>query len=370
MVDNINNYKPDIAIPPGDTLLEVLESQNMTQKVFAERVELNKKTINEIVKGKNPITPSTALKFESVLGIPAHFWNNLERNFQETKARLKLKEKLEEEKECLTSIDYSSLVKYKIINSTKNLEERVLNLLNLYGVSSLKLVPKVYNVAFRKSSAREISHYALAAWYSKGRSEANRIEVEPYKKRKLTMCLEYFRSLTLKEPSEFMPELTKSCASCGIALIMLPYLPKTYTNGATEWLNKEKALLILSTRFRSLDIFWFTFFHEIGHLILHGTKKTFIDLEDNNLKGKSKQFEQEANNYATNILIPPKEYKKFVSSSNNFTSSSIIDFAENIGIHHSIVVGRLEYDKLISYSKFAYMKNKIKLSDIQVSISA
>lgn len=356
MVDVNNRYKPNIAIPPGETLKEVLESQNMTQKEFAERVELSKKTVNQIIKGIAPITPETALKFESVFGIPASFWNNLERNYQETDLRLKTEKELEKEKEILKSINYSDLVKLHWVKEAKTIKDKILNLRSFLSVSSLKLVPNVYNAAFRKTKNSKASPFAIAAWIEKGVKKANEIETEPFDKKKIISCINNFRSLTLKKPEEFVPRLISDCASCGIALVILPYLPKTHANGATKWLNSKKALLLLNNRFRFIDIFWFTFFHELGHLILDSKKDTFIDLEKEN---KKNNLEKKPDEFAANTLIPRKDYEKFISLDRDLNEESIFNFAESIGIHSAIIIGRLEYDGLISHAKFNHLKPRL-----------
>lgn len=61
----------------------------MSQAVLAERTGRSKKTINEIIQGKAAITPDTALQLEKVLGVPASFWNNLERNYQKSVTAIK-----------------------------------------------------------------------------------------------------------------------------------------------------------------------------------------------------------------------------------------------------------------------------------------
>jgi addiction module HigA family antidote len=90
-VDNmqaVNKYIPDYLVTPGEVLEEYLGCAGITQASFADRTGLSKKTINEIVKAKAPITAETALRFERILGRPAHFWSNLERLYQEDKIRL------------------------------------------------------------------------------------------------------------------------------------------------------------------------------------------------------------------------------------------------------------------------------------------
>lgn len=89
MTNTSDKYFANIAIPPEETLLETLECMNMPQKDFAVRVGMSVKTINEIIKGKEPITNDIALKFEAVLDIPASFWINLESNYRESLARIR-----------------------------------------------------------------------------------------------------------------------------------------------------------------------------------------------------------------------------------------------------------------------------------------
>ena len=83
-----NKYVPDYLVTPGAVLEDYLEYAGLTQVSLAERTGLSKKTINEIVKAKSAITAETALKLERTLGRPAHFWSNLERQYQDDKTRL------------------------------------------------------------------------------------------------------------------------------------------------------------------------------------------------------------------------------------------------------------------------------------------
>jgi len=79
-------YSPDYAVAPRETLLETIHALGMNRADLAARTGRPLKTINGIIKGKESITPGTALRFERVLGIPASFWNNLERNYRMKKA--------------------------------------------------------------------------------------------------------------------------------------------------------------------------------------------------------------------------------------------------------------------------------------------
>jgi HTH-type transcriptional regulator/antitoxin HigA len=84
----INQFKPDYAVLPGDTLKETIDALGISQAYLAERTGMSKNTISEIIQGKASITPEAALQLEKALSIPASFWNNLERNYQESLAAL------------------------------------------------------------------------------------------------------------------------------------------------------------------------------------------------------------------------------------------------------------------------------------------
>lgn len=82
-----NEYNPDSASPPGDTLQEVLEDRDITQAELAAQMGVSLETVAEIINGKVAITSETALQFEQALGIKAGFWINRERHYQEAKQR-------------------------------------------------------------------------------------------------------------------------------------------------------------------------------------------------------------------------------------------------------------------------------------------
>lgn len=90
----VNTYRPNYAIPPGETLRETIETCGMTQTELAERTGMPIKAVNAIITGKASIAEETALHFERVLSVSASFWNNLERNYQEARARMQKSKRL------------------------------------------------------------------------------------------------------------------------------------------------------------------------------------------------------------------------------------------------------------------------------------
>lgn len=345
-------YFSDIAIPPGETLLEMLEVNNMTQAELAARIDFSKKHINKIIKGEAPITAETAVKLENIFSLPASFWTNLEANYREDLARLNEKQD-EEEKEIAKVLPYSEMVKYNWLPDASEVEEKIYNLRDFFRVASLTLIKgtSTYSVAFRTANADQASSLALAAWKEQGRSIAKEIETDSFSKEKVEERISVFRKMTNESPMEFFPNLVTSLSECGIAFAIVPNIQKTYAHGAVSWLSKDKVLMQLSLRYKYSDIFWFSFFHELGHILLHGKRDEFIEYEN---RDKNKK-EDEADEFAANILIPKEKYEKFLWR-RNFKVHSIIRFAKEIGVSPSIVIGRLQYDRRFPH----YFHNKLR----------
>jgi len=338
-------YIADIAIPPGETISEMLEVNNMTQAELAARIDFSKKHINKIIKGEAPITAETAVKLENIFSLPASFWMNLEANYREDLARLKEK-KDEEEMEIAKTLPYSEMVKYKWLPDASKIEEKIYNLRNFFRVASLTLIEgtPTYSVAFRTANPDQASSLALSAWLEKGRNLAKDIETYSFSKEKIEERISVFRKMTNKSPKEFFPDLVNSLSECGIAFVIVPNIQKTYAHGAVSWLSKDKVLMQLSLRYKYSDIFWFSFFHELGHILLHGKRDEFIEYED----GDRNKKEDEADAFAANILISKKDYEKFLQRK-NFKSHSITRFANEIGVSPGIVLGRLQHEGLLPH---------------------
>lgn len=356
---SLQPFKPDYVIPPGETISELLEHHDMTQKELSKRIELSSKTVNEIVKGKAPISYETANKLENVFGLEASFWNNLEKNYQEQLAVIEKTKKLEMQIGELKKFPIKELQEKKWIpRLTGMAEEKVDALLKYFGVSSFEAMEglvedsKIIEGAFRISPELKINEYALISWIRKGEIEATEIDTAPFNKSKAFDNLVALRNLTNEEdPKVFIPRLQEICASFGVAVVFVPELKGSRVSGLTRWLSpKPKAIIQLSVRYKTNDSLWFTFFHEIGHVLLH-EKKPFVEFA----KYREDKSEIEANNFAAEILIPENKYKSFVKTG-NFSKQKIINFASSIDIHPGIVVGRLQKEQKIPWTYFHDLK--------------
>lgn len=348
MIDNA--FISDLAIPPGEYLEEVLEEADISQAELARRMGRPSQAINEIVKGEKAITPETALQLEQVLNISAQFWSKLEAEYRLILAKQQQLKEIKHEEELVKQYPYRELSKLNLVNDTRDKTERVISLRKFFGVSSLKNICSVkeFAPAFRQQEKSTISHESLASWLRAGHILAEHEQVTPYDKEALEQQLSAIRELTnIAEPNEMLTTLKSVLTQCGIVLVLVPTFPKSYTTGATFWLGKSKAVIMMSLRGAWSDIFWFSLFHEIGHILLHDKRVTF--LENGHLDEKYQKQEEEADTFSQKTLIPPKAYKKFTQEE-DFSSNSIEKFAQSIGLFPGIVTGRLQHDKKLPHS--------------------
>jgi len=347
---------PDEASPPGVMLADTLGAKGISQTELAKRTGRPIQALNEIIKGKKAITPETALELERVLGTPAYIWLNLERDYRYNKARLEDLRRLDAQVAEGRAYPYAEMAKLGWVAATRDPIERVRELLKYFGVARLDAVTQVQPVAYRKSRTKNASPQALAAWLRKGEIEAAEVKTKPFDVRKLKDSLPRIRQMTQSPPQKFQQPLCDLCAECGVALVFVPHLPKTYANGAVRWLDKDTALAQLSVLHRYDDIFWFSLFHELGHLLLHGKRDVFVESPDMEKTEK----ERAADKFAADMLIPPDEFRR-LSLSTFFSREAVIRFAQEIGIAPSIVVGRLQHEVLLPPTHLNALRSKFKI---------
>lgn len=335
----------DLPVPPGELLAETLETANLTQAELARRMNRPAQAINEIVRGTKEITAETAIQLERVLGVPAHIWLGLEAEYQHTKARLDDRKRLQTEAKLAARYPCAVMRRLGWLRKARDPVSQVEALLDFFGVSTLEAVVDAEAV-YRVSRSHQAEPEALAAWLRKGLLDAQQIKTAPFNEQGLRDLLPELRSLTKAKPEVFLPRVKRDLAACGIALVLLPHLPKTYAHGATRWATPEKAIVQLSLRGSWADIFWFTLCHELGHVLNHGRRGVFIQWD----KGDKDEREQEADVFAAEVLIPQEAYEGFLRRFPILSAASIMAFADQQSIAPGIVVGRLKHDEKLTHA--------------------
>jgi hypothetical protein len=165
------------------------------------------------------------------------------------------------------------------------------------------------------------------------------------------------RSLTTERANDFLPRMTELCASAGVAFVVVKQFPKSGANGVVRWLSADKAMIQLSTMRACTDIFWFTFFHEARHVLDRQKKHAFV-----NGINDDPDAEAQADEFARDLLVPRSEWSAFVASG-AWSHLDVSDFAQRVGIHPGIVVGRLQHEHLIHNSSLNDLRSRFVWRD-------
>jgi len=346
MAPNAVDFAPDYWVPPGAHLIEVLEAKGMSQSELATRMGRPLKTINEIVKGKASITAETAIQLERALGVSAKLWNALESAYQLELAQKRDCERLLPWVEWAKRVPTKELTKRGVFEPAQDEIDLVRQCLDFFGIDSPEtLLASSTVAAFRKSPAFDPDDLAMCTWLRLGELEAARLTCAPFDKLEFKNALVRLRLLS-REPNlrVIRAKIEELCAAVGVAVCFISELQRTHVCGAARWLTSEKALIQLSCRYESDDQFWFTFFHECAHVLLHGKKEGFLEragsLDD--------EEEDEANEFAANHLIPRQAFVSLMREK-PISKDRITAFAEEHQISPGIVLGQLQKRKRLPF---------------------
>lgn len=331
-------FFPDKLYHPWVSLNDFMESMWLSLKELSIRTWISKKHLIDIKKGKSQITPNTAIKFEKIFGMSASFWNNLELWYQESVSRIKEKELFEKNKKYLKNFPYSELAKNWYVDSTSKINEKIDNLLKFFEVSSLEIVNEIYqpDVIYRKteSSNLKVNQESLISWLKCGEKKVESKELWEYKKQNLKKILPELKELTKLDyiDIEKIEELLSKSWVHFAFVPMFKNVPVNWVSRSYKW----NPFIQLSDRNKKLDIFWFSLFHEIAHILNDLSKKDDIFI---NFEEKEQEIEQKANQWASDFLIERKDYELYKEWKINI--QELIQ-KSNVGEH--IITGRLAFD--------------------------
>ncbi|MEN2436230.1 HigA family addiction module antitoxin [Weeksellaceae bacterium A-14] len=350
-MEKVNEFNLDLAFHPGETLAEKLEEMNMGAKEFAVRTGKPEKTITAILNGTSAITPDMAVLFEDVLHIPARFWLKRQYEYDEYVAREKRVKVIELAKDWARAFPYAEMAKLGWVIPTNKIEEKVTALFKYFQLGSAESWENYFygqqlKVAFRISLHNTKSPHALSAWIRQGEIQATQIEAPSYNPSRFQKTLVHIKSLMAEHPAGFFEKLQALCLDCGVKVIYTPCIQKAPISGATRWIN-DHPVIQLTGRYNQNDRFWFTFFHEVGHILLHGKKDIF--LEDIEYSDLDKAKEKEADDFAIKWTFSEEEEAE-VLAHDEITEEAIKAFAKRFVTHPGIIIGRLQKKEIIPYS--------------------
>ena len=346
---------PDRAIHPGVYLKEELEARGMSQSELATRMERPVQVINEIIRARKSISEETALGLERVLGTPARVWLNLESIYQLTRTRLDEREALEAQAEWLERFPVKQMIHREWIEPGETVADQVRALLRFFGIQSFaQWDERQEALGFRLSANAKVDRFALHAWVRRGEIKGHETPTAAYSDVGFLDALTEIRGLTAAD--NFWPRMKELCASAGVAAVAVPEFPKTGANGVARWLTSEKALIQLNLRYRWADIFWFTFFHEARHVLMHRQKRVFVDVQRGMVRDEQ---EHDADSFAADFLIRPALWAEFVATDPR-SHAQVAAFAEEARIAPGIVVGRLHHERVIPRSHLNGLRRQLQ----------
>lgn len=352
-------YNPAELVHPGETLAEWLDRNDMTQVQFARRTSLTPKHINQVLKGSVGVSPEVALAFERVTSIPARYWTQLDANYQTAKQRILEEQGLKKHAHIVDRFPIKSLAQLGHIALTRSKVDQLRELLRFFAVADARALEEVWlkPAQYRRSQAFKADEASLAAWLRIAELHAGQISTRSFDSGRCRAAIPEIRSLSRIPGVGWVEPLQNRLASIGIALVILKELPKCRVNGATRWLSPDKAMMALSLRHRRNDIFWFTLFHEMCHILRHSKKETFVDAKGS---GIDRDLESEADTFASRTLIPPDAANEL----RHLTSAADVEkFAGEIRIAPGIVVGRMQHDNLIPHSQWTNLIDRYRYAN-------
>jgi len=344
-----DTFQPNWFSIPGDTINDLLIEKNLSLEAFADTIGKPASFVKCLISGKEEITSAIALQLSKALGASADFW--LRREFQYREDLIRLQQV--DEAAWLKLLPIRDMIKFGWLKSEAS--KNVQALLQYFGVQSInewhfKYQAEMAQVSFRTSTKQKQQPGAVAAWLRQGEVQTETLACKDWNPKLFRQSLVEIKKLTrVKDPGEFLPKLIAICADCGVALAIERTPEGCPASGVTKFLSSNRALIMLSFRYLTDDQFWFTFFHEAGHLLLHGKNCVFVEE-----MGKDRLISEEgkeANDFAGEQLVP-EEMKPRLMAVSAYNKKAVIGFAASMGVSPGIIIGQLQHAGKIPQNKF------------------
>lgn len=345
-MSNFIEYKNRMAFHPGYYIQEFVEESGLTQKDFANRLGTTPKNLSVLISGEQSLSIDIVVKLAAMLGTSEEYWFNLQTAWNEMMAEIHYDKQLELEKEVFKDMQYAYFREYfDLPDLPRKTKEQIEQVRKFLGVASLTVLKKAdLAVDFRsiKNNFQESNLIKANILLQLAVNKVLQTKAPHYNKAKFQQAIEFALTQTGNHQS-FFPEIQKRFLEAGVVLVVLPHLPGSKINGATKRVD-GKVMIMVDDRGKYADTFWFTLFHEIGHVMNGDFGVSFYtEVED--------ETELAADEYAQNTLIPSEKYSEFVQTGEAYTAESIRQFAVSIDRDPGIVLGRLKRDEYVPYAE-------------------
>lgn len=355
-MSNYIEYNDTIAFHPGYYIKEIVEESGLTQEDFAKRLDTTPKNLSLLIRGEQSLSIDIAMKLARMTGTSVNYWLNLQNAYDALIAEFKSEEELLAERKVFEYFDYKYFRdNYGLPDLPRKKDEQIKKVREFLNVATLSVFTRRDMAVNFRSSAEEITEGNIVKANIMVQIAANKAlktEAPKFNRKKFEDVVKYALTLTTNH-DEFYPLIRKAFLNAGVIFIILPNISGSKTNGATKKVG-DHIMLMVNDRRLNADSFWFTLFHEIGH-ILNGDYGISFEKET----GKQ---EEAADQYAENSLIPPEQYQAFLEKK-KFDLPSIKMFASQIGRDPGIILGRLQNDGVVGFDdwKMKSLRHKYKV---------
>lgn len=364
------SYQPDWFSRPGSTLLEMMQDQDLDTRLLAGRLGCDHTTVRDLLTGAKTIDASAAEALSVAVGGTPGFWHRRQQAYDRSLSKVAASIPNDRAKEWVGALPVADMVKHGWIARPSGREATLRSLLAYFGVNGPSDWERRYadfssDLVFRTSPSFKSAVGPLATWLRQAEIEANDVRCAAWNRKALIERLPQMRELAVvKNPAVFMRGLRALCAEAGVALVALRAPTGCRASGAMRFLPDGRAMLVLSFRHLSDDHHWFTFFHEVAHLVLHADGGTFVDLEGSANEGR----EKEANDFAADLLVPPERRDEMLSLGSN--ANAIIRFAVQVGVSPGVVVGQMQRAGILRSNQMQGLRRRYKDTEIRAVIAA
>ena len=344
--------EPRWASAPGATIASALAERDVTSETFAAQVGLAGDDVERLLAGDLRITVELARKLAEVVGASATFWLTREAQYLEDRARV-------DADHWAQDLPVTQMTSFGWVDKPHDWRERIAICFDFFGINGVddwehRYARKVAAIHFRTSPTFDLDSTATTVWFRAAERQVDsRPPIPAFDRDGFAASLESVKKLTRqRDPQTFLPRLQEACVSHGVHLVVLP-APKGCPASGASRIYLDRPLIQLSARFLSDDQFWFTFFHEAGHVVSHDLDDGFIDVMDDE---GADSLEDEANEFAHECLWGPGPHQG--RAPQRWSHREVIRTAHELGIAPGILVGQLQHSGALPKSHLNGLKRR------------
>ena len=355
-MSNYIEFKDKVAFHPGYYIKEIIDESGLTQADFARRLGTTPKNISVLVRGEQSLSVDIANKLSMMLGTSITYWLNLQQAYDVMTAEFMRLNELERERDTFKLIDYNYFRdNMGLPDLPRKIDEQIDNVRTFLAVSSLVVLEEKDLAVDFRGYKDELSRSNIVNSNVMVQIAINKTlkeNVPLFDKKKFESCIDYLLRQTVNHDG-FLESIRAALKEAGVYLVVLPNLKNSGINGATKRVN-GRVMIFVNDRRHYEDTFWFTLFHEIGH-VLNG------DL------GPTSERESEADLFARRMLIPEEAYCDFIKHCDYSDENNIRNFADSIDRDPGIVLGRLLIERKVNYTDVNLCKKFRRIFDVTLT---